>query len=530
MKKLIYSCSKQEVGWVRVVCLLLFFTAVMFAEIGEAQPYMNQKNALQLMSEIDSRQLIQHAKILSSEKYHGREAGRSGSRLSSKYIINQFHNAGLRPGGAAGSYLQSFKIEVGYRISSELSLNIGEKSLGEFVRRRDYSIIHLVNKRASVETGLVFVGYGISRSDILFDEYKNIDVKGKAALVFAGVPWNKEFPNWDTGLVNRTVQYHSLAYKAQNAAKHGAVCLLITDDPLGWKNDVKSDPQLRNPDYNSPVDSPIPILHLSGEMVDQIMGLSADEIEAMALDIVKDKTSESHLLRGKRIHINAAVRGKAWVGRNIVGILPGRHPSFRHETIVIGAHYDHLGEDSDDIFFGANDNAAGVAAVMELARVFSKSSGSKRTIMFVAFDAEEIGRIGSSYFVDHSPIPARQMVLMINFDMIGKNDPGEINAVATRSSTDLHNIHQQMNRHVGLRLRHPRSYRLGRSDHTFFYYAGVPVMYLFGGIDDDYNTPQDTWDRLIPGKIEKVTRLAFLTAWSVSDREARLSFNSEKDK
>ena len=116
---------------------------------------------------------------------------------------------------------------------------------------------------------------------------------------------------------------------------------------------------------------------------------------------------------------------------------------------------------------------------------------------------------------------------MINFDMIGKNEPHEINAVATRSSQDLHRIHQQMNDHVGLKLNHPRSYRLGRSDHTHFFYAGIPVMYLFGGLDADYNTPQDTWDRLIPDKIEKVTRLAFLTAWTISHRQKRPSFDGE---
>jgi hypothetical protein len=526
MKRFSFACSKSIPAILFGACglLLLFYPA-----LGKAVSYPTEKEVVQLADQIKGDRLIQHAKIISGGKYQGREAGRAGSRLSAKYIINQFRQIGLRSGGSAGTYLQTFKIQTGYRISSEMQLTVAGKSLGDFIRRRDYSLVHLINKQARIKAGVVFAGYGISRPEIRFDEYNGVDVKGKAVLVFAGVPWDKQTLEWETVSSEEVTQYKGLAYKARNAAARGAACLLIADDPMGWKNDVKADIQLRNPDYNSPVQSTIPIIHISGDTLDEILALSADEVETLALDIAKDREPESHLLRGRHIRLNASVKGKAWVGRNIIGILPGTHPVLKQQTIVIGAHYDHLGEDSDEIFFGANDNAAGVAAVIELARAFSNTSGSKRTLMFVAFDAEEIGKIGSSYFVDHSPIPAEQMVLMINFDMIGKNNPIEINAVATRSSRDLHLIHQKMNQYVGLRLKHPRSYRLGRSDHTYFFYSGVPVMYLFGGLDKDYNTPQDTWDRLIPGKIEKVARLAFLTAWAASDRNQRLTFDSEMD-
>jgi Zn-dependent M28 family amino/carboxypeptidase len=118
--------------------------------------------------------------------------------------------------------------------------------------------------------------------------------------------------------------------------------------------------------------------------------------------------------------------------------------------------------------------------------------------------------------------------LMVNFDMIGRNDPDHIYAVGTRSSDELHRIHQDLNRHVGLRFTHPQSFRLGRSDHSAFYYARVPIMYLFGGIDPDYNTPRDTPDRLIPGKVEKVARLAFLTALHVAESKGELIFQENE--
>ena len=403
MKKL--SCGYSKLIFLGIVSGSLLMSVAAGRIIAQETPkFASEEDAVRQAHSIRADNLIQHAKIISGEKYRGREAGRKGSRLSAKYIINQFRQVGLRPGGSAGTYLQTFKIEVGYRISGEFRMSIAGKSLGDFIRRRDYSIVHLIDKQASINAGLVFAGYGISRADLKFDEYKKVDVKGKAVLVFAGVPWDKKSSEWDAVSGARPSPYHSLTYKAQNAANHGAICLIIADDPLGWKSNVKTIPQLRNPDYNSPVDSPIPIVHISGDKVDQIIGLSEDEIHAMTLDIVKDREPESHLLRGRQLHFTASVKGKAWVGRNIIGILPGRHPSFRNEAIVIGAHYDHLGEESDGVYFGANDNAAGVAAVIEIARTFGRMSGIRRTIMFVAFDAEEIGKLGSSYFIDHSPI------------------------------------------------------------------------------------------------------------------------------
>ena len=208
-----------------------------------------------------------------------------------------------------------------------------------------------------------------------------------------------------------------------------------------------------------------------------------------------------------------------------MGILPGRDERLQTEAVVVGAHYDHLGEGDGGIFFGANDNAAGVGATLGVAKAFSLlPRPPRRTVIFIAFDAEEIGRVGSKHYLSRPCVPISRTVLMINFDMIGRNDPEGINAVGTRSSPDLHKLHQRLNRHVGLNLIHPDRFRLGLSDHSPFYLAGVPIMYLFGGHDPDYNTPRDTYDKLIPGKLEKVARLAFLTALEVAERKDRISF------
>ncbi|MBF0288561.1 MAG: M20/M25/M40 family metallo-hydrolase [SAR324 cluster bacterium] len=485
-----------------------------------------EKKVIQAMKTLKADELLEHAKVISDKKYIGREAGKTGSRHASQYIVENFQKAGLRPGGSAGTFFQRFKIEVGYKIHSTLQVTISGNPVENFQRRVDYALVHLVENRANFRAELAFVGYGISRPDIGFDEYQEIDVREKAVLVFAGVPWKQQFSQWGDRSTPQNVKYQSLLYKAQNAARHGAKCLLVVDDPLGWRNKLETEHLLRNPDTNSPLNSPIPILHVSYSFINAVTYLDEDSLQEIAEDISQEKQPESRVLQGRELELKADIQGKAWVGRNIIGVLPGSHPDLKREAVVIGAHYDHLGTDNNDIYFGANDNSAGVAALLGVAKAFhALEQKPARTVIFAAFDAEEIGKKGSKHFIEYSPIPILQTVLMVNFDMIGKNEPNSIFAVGTRSSFELHQIHQKVNEYVGLALVHPKSYRLGRSDHSPFYKAGVPIMYLFGGLDKDYNTPQDTWEKLIPEKIEKVSRLAFLTTHVVAKIPFRIGFD-----
>jgi hypothetical protein len=485
------------------------------------------RRSLQTMT---GRDIIAHAKILSDPKFRGREASSTGAHKAARYIVEEFRRLGLRPGGSAGGYYQLFKIRPGYQVSSELAFRLGKTPLGDPRQGQDYMPAHLPGGAADIETECAFVGYGISSAKLKFDEFAHVDVKAKAVFAFSGVPWPARAEPW-LGLEPNAVRLGTIEYKAQNAAAHGAVCLFLVDNPAGWRREVQVPQRLRMPDTSWPLKADIPVVHVTRELLGDVMKMSVAELRMLAADIARQQTPESMLLRGRRIRFRAAMSGQARVGRNIVAVLPGRGAGLKSQAVVVGAHYDHLGEgDEGTIYFGANDNAAGVGALLGVARAFAAlPSRPRRTLVFVAFDAEEIGRRGSRHYTAHPAVPVDQTSLMVNFDMIGRNEPNMIYAVATRSSTDLHALHQEANRHVGLKLVHPNSFRLGLSDHSPFYYANVPIMYLFGGRDPDYNTPRDTWDRLIPGKVEKVARLAFLTAWAVAERHDRLTFEKARD-
>lgn len=478
---------------------------------------------------IRGTEIIAYARELCDSMYQGREAGTSGVRKSADYIINEFRSIRLRPGGSAGSYFQQFKITTGYQISSELVVRLGNTSIGEFQRGQDYMPIHVPGEKAEIIADCVLVGYGLTIPGMNFDEYREIEAKGKAVIVFTGVPWTTVTTLWRPATTDSKL-YNTLSYKARNAAAHGAGCVIVVDNPVGWRNKLGIPERLQLLETEFPIKSPIPIINVTRDFLVSITDMSIDELRMLALDIFRERSPQSMLIRGRRLHLKASVSGTAQIGRNIIGVLPGKDDFLRRQAIVIGAHYDHLGMSQRDIYFGANDNAAGVGAMLAIAQAFSQMPNSpQRTIIFIAFDAEEIGKRGSKYYVSHPCIPVEQTVLMINFDMIGRNDPNEIKAVGTRSSKELHKLHQHLNSYVGLKLTHPDSLRLGRSDHTAFYYEKVPIMYLFGGLDPDYNTPRDTWDKLIPSKVEKVAKLAFLTAQAIAEQSERISFDNTAD-
>ncbi len=516
---------RRAPGWAGVLA------AALAAGLGEARgdaevPATLPAEVRRSLETVTARDIVAHARILSDPKFRGRQASSTGAHKAARYVAEELRRLGLRPGGSAGSYYQVFKLRPGYQMATELEVRIGTNALGQFKRGDDYMPVHLPGGKAEVDGECALAGYGVSAPRLGFDEYEGLDVKGKVVIVFSGVPWPASAEPW-LNLGSDAVKFGTIEYKAGNAAARGAACLFVVDDPGGWRREVGVPERLRIPDPGWPLRAAIPVVHVTRELLAEVAGMSVPELRVLAADISRQRAPESMLLRGRRVRFKASLSGRARMGRNIVGVLPGRDGALKAQAVVVGAHYDHLGEGEEGtIYFGANDNAAGVAAVLALARGFAAlPDRPRRTIVFVAFDAEEIGRRGSKHYTSRPAVPIAQTVLMINFDMIGRNEPDAINAVGTRSSRELHAIHQQANRHVGLRLVHPGSFRLGLSDHSPFYYAGVPILYLFGGRDRDYNTPGDTWEKLLPGKVEKVARLAFLTAWAVAERRERIAFD-----
>jgi hypothetical protein len=199
---------------------------------------------------------------------------------------------------------------------------------------------------------------------------------------------------------------------------------------------------------------------------------------------------------------------------NVIGVLPGKDPELRSEAVVVGAHYDHLGRGGSGsaagdgaIHPGADDNASGTAVVLALARAFAEAGGAPRTLVFVAFAGEEMGLLGSAHYAQHPTVPMGRTVLMLNLDMVGRLRAGRLHVGGVDSGHGLRGRVEEAAAGLGLDLQ-PHGDPWTPSDHTSFYAAGVPVLFLFTGLHPDYHRPSDTWEKINPAGLATVTAFA----------------------
>ena len=471
---------------------------------------------------IEPANVVRHVAALCSKSMLGRQAGEPGALLAARYVADEFRAAGLQGGGVGGSYFQPFALSrAGVYASLRAEGKDGEEVL---LFGADFQPMHLGTPEVELRAGLEFVDYGLRLPSLGFDSLQGRDLKGKVALAFGGVPWSGEARRW----LDPLLPDGALAAKARAAQALGASALLVVDDPADWREWVGYESTPRMLEAALPPDVRIPVVHLRRAAACRLSGLTPGRLRKLAHEVRRGRAAlrrPPQLERSVMLRLRRVKPGR--YGRNVIGVLVGSGPRLRDEAVVVGAHLDHLGVEIDGLHPGANDNASGVSAVIEIARTLGALPlplKPRRTVVLVAFDAEEIGRLGSAYYVATPPLPLDRTALMINFDMIGRNEPDHIWAVATRSSPTLHQLHQEANRHVGLRLKHPEFMRLSRSDHGAFYRAGVPVCYFFGGLHDGYHSPRDTPDLVSSEKVARVARLALLTAWGTANRDEPLDY------
>ncbi|MGQ0646330.1 MAG: M20/M25/M40 family metallo-hydrolase [Gemmatimonadaceae bacterium] len=216
---------------------------------------------------------------------------------------------------------------------------------------------------------------------------------------------------------------------------------------------------------------------------------------------------------------------------NVVGLIPGRDPALRGQLVVLGAHFDHLGRRSfgsrdtaqpNAIHNGADDNASGVAAVLELARLLRRNP-PRRSVAILAFSAEELGTLGSEYLVGHPPFPLDSVQAMLNFDMVGRLRDDKLIVYGTATATELPAILSGANSAPSLKL-HAVGDGEGPSDHAAFYHKGLPVLHFFTDLHDDYHRTTDDFDRVNVAGMRRVVAFAERVTRELADRPARLTF------
>jgi hypothetical protein len=545
---------------------------------------------------VDPARLREHINYLASDKLEGRRTGSAGASEAAHYIANEFARLKLRPrldrarvpkdrSDYISSYMQRFPFVAGVALGkSNKMLFMPRGSASNDTTTAQTASLDLrleddwlplgFSSNARVENvPVTFVGYGISAPDTGHDDYANADVAGRIALALEGAPDTSDPHN----ALARYADAHWKAIAARNA--HARALVIIARD-----DNFKDDKLARLNYDNVAGDAALPVLVISRQAAARILTVGGlmplEEIEKSLQQLARTSASStggrggvsaaapappapsarasatesstattvsaqktpSAPLKNVTLTIVTDIVRRESPAANVIGILDGSDPYFKQETIIIGAHYDHLGRGGAGslavhegaVHHGADDNASGVAALLELARIFSTERARlKRTLVLIAFSGEEEGLLGSSYYVNHPVVPLEKTIAMINLDMIGRmkdkrliiggagtanqwrsliasaNLMSGMNVVARgeNSQNEIAQSRQPIvnsaNGHTIVSLDPAQQFDLtlnedgyGPSDHAAFYAKRVPVLFFFTGTHEDYHKPSDTADKI----------------------------------
>jgi hypothetical protein len=440
---------------------------------------------------ISAERILDHIKYLSGDELQGRGTGEEGGFEAAKYIAAQFAEAGLAPAGGDGSFLQEFEAVVGSKLGedNELSVSVGGTA-NYYDLETDFRPLSF-SESAAAEGGAVFAGYGITAPRYGYDDYEGVDAQGKIVFVMRHEPAEADTnsPFEGTSLTH----YSDLNYKAMNAREHGAAALVLFTDPL---NHDDADEELLDFDSRAgKATAGIPCVQMTLAGAREFLALAGLDLEEAQAKIDSELKPQSAGLEGVHVAVTASVVRDVRTTYNVVGRLEGAGPALKDHTIYVGAHYDHLGTKDGEVYPGADDNASGTAALIELAHLAaSVDPPPARSMVFAAFGAEEIGLLGSSHIadkLDESTPPDA----MINMDMVGRLRDNELMVGGVGTSPLFRPMLEEMAEGSGFTLDYSEA-GYGPSDHSPFYSKGVPVVFFFTGIHDDHHKPTDTWDKI----------------------------------
>ncbi len=459
-----------------VLSLLLFFISI------KAQVNINPQ--------ITSAELKEHIEVLASDSLLGRKPGFGGDIKAAMYIKKQLDALHIEPLFENG--LQNFELVT------SLSPGVNEFSFLSYKAELNKDFVPVsFSGNGSVTSEVVFAGYGfnINEDSLKWDDYKGIEVKGKIVLIFRGTP------SFDS--TNKLGNYSSLIKKAYLAKDKGAAAVIFVTGQQFDKDDV-----LLPLGYEQGQNSiGIPVINISRKAADELLRLMEVTINVLEQNINVSKSPNSFEINTKVLVKTEIVKNKTKT-QNVVYLIKGNDPVLSDEYIVLGAHYDHLGmggkgsgsrvPDTSAIHYGADDNASGTAAIIEIIEnLAAQKDKLKRSVIFAAFTGEEMGLLGSKYFVNNPPVDIKKIKFMLNLDMVGRlNEQTKgISLGGAGTAVGLTELLTELTKDSNLSVKlSPEGY--GPSDHASFYSKDIPVLFFFTGIHDDYHTPRD-----IPAKI-----------------------------
>lgn len=507
-------------------------------------------------------------KYLASDELEGRGVGTKGLDKAAEFIATEFSKAGLSTEVVDRGPYQAFEVtthaELGPKEKNHLTFvgppaEAGKPREVTFKLGQDFSTLALGGS-ATVEAPVVFVGYGISAPEYKYDDYAGIDVKGKVVVILRKEPQQGDEKSPFNG--KATSAHAPFATKISNAYQHGAAAVVLVNDSYGldeegksrqrqwssaldkiaqeheafkaikeptdedWKKHrtsvtnlseflAKLDEQLTGDgDQLLPTDAAgyttgqrnLAVFFAKRAVVDEIIqSATGSSLAALEAKIDQGPTPASQELKGWKVKAESNVNHVKAQVKNVLAVVPGSG-SLAEETLIVGAHYDHVGLGgagsgslapwTRDVHNGADDNASGAAALIEVARMIAgQPRTNSRRIVFMAFTGEEKGLLGSAHYVDHPVFPLEKTVAMVNMDMVGRLKEDKLTVFGTGTSSSFDALIEGLNKKYNFNLKKDPAGE-GPSDHQSFYQKKIPVFHFFTGTHNDYHRPSDDADKV----------------------------------
>ncbi len=468
--------------------------------------------------DITSEEIKEHITFLASDELKGRDSGTDEIMEAAEYIADEFAEYGLEP-AFDGDYFQTFSFIKTIRLTEKNSMTITAD--GEDINLQlseEYTTVPF-SGNAVVNADLVFGGFGISASDLNYDDYAGIDVKDKVVLVFRNTPEpltpHSEFD-----------AYSPLRKKAAVARDKGAAGIIFIN-PYD-KNLVSDDLVEFSYDRGGSM-TDFAVVNMKRDRLEEIMNAQAISLEEVYTQIVETKNPSSFAIKNVTVQISTEIEEVEASSWNVGGTLKGNDPKLKNEWLIIGAHFDHLGMggegslyrgDVPEIHNGADDNASGTTGVLELAQKFaSQKDNLKRSVAFFAFSGEELGLLGSDYLVNNLPFPTEDAITMINMDMIGRLKDSSLIVYGTGTSSNWKDILNKQNVYGFNLTFNDEGY--GPSDQSSFYGKKIPVLFFFTGTHEDYHKPSDDADKINYDGEKEILDYVFNVAMEIDNNPER---------
>lgn len=425
---------------------------------------------------------LAHVRYLASPELKGRATGSPELEKAAHYIAGQFRSFGLKPVELA------FPVALGAHLGRKNQLKFKEPGESRTLASGKDFLPLSFSSSGELHSTVVFAGFGITDKKEDYDDYAGLDVTGKFVLILRHEP--KENPHKD---------HVPFADKAVNAKMHGARGVILVNDTD--HHDGTPDDLGKLSESAGPKNAGVLFVRVRSDIAENWLKAEGRDLRALSKQIDQDGRPHSFALSNLSVDLSVEVRVETKIVHNVSAYLPGA----TDEYIVVGAHYDHLGLGDEHslapsqigtIHPGADDNASGTAGVIELARWASRQPKQKRGILFLTFAGEELGLLGSEWYVNHPTLPLENAVAMINMDMIGRIREGKVFLSGTGTGSTFPKLVEEVKPPPALQIDMAEKAGYGSSDHTSFTTKNVPVLFFFSGLHADYHKPSDTADKI----------------------------------